>query len=415
MQYAISRPSPVACLVDIHLSLEDIEECARAPEQKLSRHRQVRTTKKGKERSALEAAAEHAMNRILQKEGLRPLSSPVLQVENEETMQISCTFEVLPPIPLPEDLSRLELHLPDRTSSTALQDAVNALLSQHSKLVQVKERRSPQQGDIALVDVTGRYNGKRVSGMCAEHQKFRITDETEQPELLQVLHSLLPGQEGHFSLSCPEEYPDPLMRGKTILFSVRLISLYREERPAFDQVLAEKLGFKKLSLLKQALYEFTMQKEMRLLQEEARKKLLERVVVPLDFPVPSSLVVRSLRQRMSEAREFFRLGGTHPEETEGILKRMRDECLSEARKEAKIQAFLLALAEREKLQVTMEETEKEIRQLAESQNESFESLRNDMWEDGTVNDIQDILLARKALNLMAAQASIVRDHIPEMV
>lgn len=409
MKYDISHPSPVSCLIQIHLSQEDINEIPASSESSGARNN-LNIAQKNNISSKLEASVDNAVNRVLQKEKLRPLSTPILQTEDISTLHFSCKFEVLPPVPLPEDLTKLELHFPYVASSTALQDAVNALLSQHAKLVQIKEKRVPCEGDIALVDVTGRYNGKRVSGMCIKNQKIRITNDADQPELLQSLRVLLPGEEGQTSVLCPEDYPDPLMRGKEITLFVRLRELYREERPAFDEAFAHRLGFKKSAQLKQALFEFTMRKQMLHMQEKARRKLLDAVVGPLDFPVPSSLILRNLRQRISEAKEFFLNGGTPPEEIETILKRMHDTNLEEARTEAKIQTFLLALAEREKICVTLKETENEIRRLAKSWNESFEEVRSEMWKNGTVNDIQDILLARKALDLMAKQAAIVREE-----
>ena len=69
--------------------------------------------------------------------------------------------------------------------------------------------------------------------------------------------------------------------------------------------------------------------------------------------------------------------------------------------------FLLALARREKIEVSAQEVDMQIAQMAKQYKQDFQQMRNAMYQNGAVNDIQDRIMTSKALALMFDKAQKV--------
>lgn len=391
MEYEVRHPSVTECEIDFTLPEGEIRAGT------------------GKDAAGqLAEAAERMLNAILEKEGLRPLSTPLLHPGEEGKGAFRCRFEVLPPVSLPEDLCSLELRLPCQADPAALQKTVDALLRQNAQLIPVSVSRPPRPGEVVVVDVNGFYEGRPVPGMQGRNQRLTMAEGPELPAVLRAVAGLLPGQSADFALRCPDNYPDPLLRGKQIEGQVVLQGIFREEKPEFDDGLARRLGFPGLPQLKQAVYEFALGKEMERLQEDARRDLLARVVEHLDITPPRCLVLRAFKRRLGEAREFLSIPGEEREEAAASLLRMRDDMVAAATEEARVETFLLALARHEGIQVAPAELEAEIRSLAEEWQESPDEVRKELEANGGINTVEEMILARKAMALMARKATVTR-------
>ena len=83
---------------------------------------------------------------------------------------------------------------------------------------------------------------------------------------------------------------------------------------------------------------------------------------------------------------------------------MKDEGSVQARMQAKAQAFLMALAFRENIRVTQQEADRHILQIAQETKQDFAKLREAIWQNGMIHDIQERLMAAKALDMLYAKA-----------
>ena len=399
MKYEIVRESPTTLVITAHFIEEDIETFLAE-----SRYQ---------DRAPVAVVAEKIVDRIVQKEGLLALSSPAVTYAKtaENAYSLSCKVETVPFIDIPEDLSSFELRFPHQEGkSEYLQHVVDQYLSQNATLESIKEKRNPIDGEILLVDICGKCDGVKVPGMCVTYKKIRLKFNAadSQPEVLDLLRNMTAGETATTSICCPDDYPDPLVRGKQISMTVVLHDIYTEHLPAFDEQLAQKKGFKNIFQLKQALFEYAARTYLQKMQQIARDELLEKIIADLVFPVPAVLHTRFLESRMKAMRQFFSSVQMEKDRLESALQRVRPEMERLAMSDARKHTFLLALGLREKLVVTTGEIENEIRRVADMSQTLYEKLHESIWNGGGINDIYEMLLAQKALDLLGKSATVIR-------
>ena len=86
------------------------------------------------------------------------------------------------------------------------------------------------------------------------------------------------------------------------------------------------------------------------------------------------------------------------------LKNMEAETRKQGEERARVQVFLTALARREKVEVSAQEVDMQIMQMAREYKQDFRKLRDALYQNGAVNDIQDRMVNRTAMSLLFDKA-----------
>ncbi|MCH5277327.1 MAG: trigger factor [Desulfovibrionaceae bacterium] len=363
---------------------------------------------------ATESLVNGQVSGILAKEHLNPVNrlefdAGAAQVERDKEFSFSFSFEVLPDsIVLPEDMGALsvEVEAPD-LKPEEVESLTRRLLGSMAELEEVSEARLPRDDDVVLVDVDATLDGTSVPGMSAANfrMKLHAPEEGEtRAELENLVRTLHAGEEGEGDMTAPEDYPDPSLRGKTVHLKVKLHTISREVLPELNDELARKVGLQDESALRGAIREQAMLAKQREIRAKSQQKLLDSLLDAQDFPLPPSLVDRHLREYLAEAREYLARQGLDEKAVAGSLEKMKAEGEVRARMQAKAQAFLMALAYRENIQVTPQETDRSIFQMARESGQDFAKLREAVWRSGAVHDIQERLITAKALDLLYSRA-----------
>lgn len=226
----------------------------------------------------------------------------------------------------------------------------------------------------------------------------------KEGEIDAVILTLKPGQEGEGTMIMPEEHPDPGLRGKEARFKVKLHSISKENLPTMDDELAKRVGFQDEAQMRKIILDQAMNSKLRDVKSKGQNKLLESVIDSLDYPLPESLVSLHLNEYLAEARNQMMRQGADGNAMNESLERMREEGLVQARVQAKSQAFLMALAFREGIEVSENDVNRQIYQMAQESGQDFQKLAEAFYQSGRMDDLQERILASKALDFMYAKA-----------
>lgn len=364
---------------------------------------------------ATDSLVNMQVSAILEKEDLNPVnriefeSGENPQVARDQDFSFSFSFEILPDnIQLPEDLSALsvEVEAPD-LKPEEVESISTRIRKTMATLEEVTEKRLPQDDDVVLVDVDGTVDGNAVPGMKADNflMQLHAPKEGDKPaEVDEIIRTLHAGEEGQGTMICPEDHPDPTLRGKTMDLKVKVHRISREALPELDDEFAKKVGFEDIGKLRKAIFEQAMSNKLKEIRSKGEQKLLDSVLDAQDFPLPESMVNKHLNEYLAEARNYLMRQGLDQNAIADTLKNMKEEGLVQARMQAKAQAFLMALAFRENIKVTEQEADRQIMQMAQESKQDFAKLRDAIWQNGMINDIQERLMAGKALDLMYTKA-----------
>lgn len=429
MAHSIEVVSPVSRKISVTVPAEEVNAALNAAAREVGASVTLPGFRKGKApvsviekrfagevlSRASETLVERRVADILKEEDIKPLSRLDYngdQIVRGKDFCFSFSFETLPDdIKLPEDLSALTVEM---DSSEATEEEVEAftkrLLKSTATLEEVKEERLPENGDIVTIDVDGEVDGKSVPGMKVENYSIQLSEPAEGKELSEldnIIRSLHTGEEGTGTMVCPEDHIDESLRGKTVNLSVKLIRISREILPELDEDYAKKLGFPDLTALKKMIADQANHNKAASARSAAEQKLMASVLEGQEFPLPEAVVKNQQVEYENEIREYLGQQGLDKAAIDESLKNMEGEVRARGEERARVQVFLTALARREKLEVSAQEVDMQIMQMAREYKQDFRKLREALYQNGAVNDIQDRMLNSKAMSLMFDKAQKV--------
>ncbi len=363
---------------------------------------------------ATEVLVERRVADILKEEDLKPMSRLAFegeQVARGKDLSFSFTFETLPDVKLPEDLSALTVTMESlEPTEEEIADFTKRLLKSTATLEEVTEARLPENGDVVTIDVDGDVEGKPVPGMKVENYSIQLSEPKEGKELSEldnIIRGLKAGEEGTGSMVCPEDHIDESLRGKTVDLRVKLRKISREILPEMDEDYAKKFGFPSLEALTTMIAQQAGAAKADRVRTDAQQQLMDSVLEGQDFPLPEAVVKNQQLEYEAEIRDYLEQQGMDKAAIEDSLKNMGEETRKQAEERARMFVFLTALAKREKIEVTAQEVDMQIMQMAQQYKQDFQQLRTAMYQNGSVNDIQDRMVNSKALALMFDKAQKV--------
>src|SRR4029079_2000222 len=115
----------------------------------------------------------------------------------------------------------------------------------------------------------------------------------------QNLTGLQPGDEKEFEVSYPENYGSQKLAGKTIKFHATVKGIRRKELPELNDEFAQDLGdYRNMDELKDAVRKSLFAQRQYEAQQEAKNKLIEKLVDEHEFPVPEVFVENQVKNRV---------------------------------------------------------------------------------------------------------------------
>lgn len=354
------------------------------------------------------------INKIFDDEKIRPCSRVNMEdkenapkLERNKEFSFTCSFEVLPEIDLPKDFSEYSVKVEsDEVSADEIEKFTMQILRTMATLEEITENRKPVDGDVLLVDVEGTYEGKPVPGMGAQNFLMQISDDKDSTnkEIDKLVRTASIGEEVTGTMVCPDDYADKEMRGKTIDIKIKLHKIHKQILPELDEEFAKKVGFKDLETLKQMIDAQVKQSKAAQVRNKAQQELLDSITAKYEYELPESMVQKALSNYMMEARNSLGQQNMEPEAMLKALASLKEDGEDIAKRQTKAHVFLLSLAFRENLVVTGQEVDMYIRQLAMETRQQYEQVRDHVLNTGMVTDIQERIMAGKALDLIFDQA-----------
>ncbi|MBM3610650.1 MAG: trigger factor [Alphaproteobacteria bacterium] len=203
-----------------------------------------------------------AHDRILKEHALRPAMQPKYKSKESgegKDFVFSITFELLPTIS-PVKLEDLKF---DRYKTTVQKADVDALLEdfreRFNDTAPIEKARKTKDGDILLIDFTGKVNGKAFEGGTAKAYKLTLGSKSFIPGFEDQLIGRNVGEDVLVKVTFPEAYTKPLA-GKAAEFDVKIHEIHEKKLPEINDEFVKNIGFKSLEELR-SLLERTKQQD----------------------------------------------------------------------------------------------------------------------------------------------------------
>jgi trigger factor len=329
------------------------------------------------------------------------------EIVRDQPFQYTVTFEVMPVVDLPDYTGFKARQEQVEVKDEEVQAVFDRIRNNLAETVPVETPRTAQDGDIAVVSFAAYEDGRLLDGVQADNFELVLGEGQSLEEFEEIVKTLQPTEKTSKEITFPKDFLNPEFAGRTVLMEVELHRLKNKVLPPLDDDLAKKAGgFPSLEKMREAITSSYSDSRTQLHKSVAQKKLLDQIMAGVEFPLPESMVVdqqqrmlKDLEARMDrQGKSLESLGKTHEELLETYRK--------DAEELIRVQIFLLAVADREGLEVSEQELDQFFMHQAAQSGENYNQLKRFYIENNLIFMVRDRLRADKAMELIYAKSEV---------
>lgn len=350
--------------------------------------------------------------RALREHDLAPIAEPDIDLERLEDgvpLRFTATVEIRPRLSLEPDQYRgVKVEAPpSEPTEVEVDEYLDRLRDRFAELEVVT--RPAHKGDYVLADVRASVHGQEVP----EATRLGFLTEVGKEELVAELDKELEGKRKgeilKFNASLPEAFGE--QAGTEVTFQVLVKEVKAKTLPVLDDEFARTAS------------EFDTLEELR---SDTRTKLgalkgaeskailrdlvLRRIIDSIEVEIPDRLVDAETESRIERAKERAESAGTTLDAalaTQGWDElRFRSDARAHATRAIKADLVLEAVARAEGIQVTREDVDREIEDLARSIGRDAKEVRRILESSGQVTSLAGDIIRSKALDLLVEAAEV---------
>lgn len=276
------------------------------------------------------------------------------------------------------------------------------LLERYTELV-TKDGKV-ENGDIAIIDFEGFKDGVAFDGGKGENYSLEIGSNTFIPGFEEKIIGMKVSEEKDLDLTFPEDYGSKDLAGAKVIFKVKVNEIKEKKARELDEDFFEDLGMEGIDseekLKDEIKNSIKSQKEM-----EAENKyvdtILEEVGKNVDVDIPEEMVNEEVNRLMKRFEEQIKMQGIsldlYYQFTQSNEEALRSQMEKEAFDNVLYRLMLEEIMNLEKVEVSLEEANKEALELAKKYQMDKEDF---LKEFGGIEMIQYDLEMRKVVELL---------------
>jgi trigger factor len=357
----------------------------------------------------------HSLGDAIREKELRVIGEPAvedLKFKDDESIDVTFNVEVAPEFTL-SNYKELPLTKQLYTVSEGdVEKAIEHLREGQAQLVPVEDRGA-QSGDIVTVSLAGQIAGVET----AETEDEEIKQDNLDIELgaAGVLKEFTEGLDGvktgdlrTFTVEYPADYKPEKFAGRSVNYTAEVSAVRAKELPEMDDEFATTVSeeFKTLDELRTDVRSKLEHEAEHKSDSEFRSSIMEKLIDRNRFDVPEYVVGKQIDSRMNTLFRQMAGQGMDPRLLKIDWDSIREGQRERAEREVRGSFILDRIAESEKIEVSEEELNSEIKQYAESAGQSEEVLKARLTKEGSLDSITEQVRHRKALDLVITSAEI---------
>jgi trigger factor len=334
-----------------------------------------------------------------------------LKFEDKQPLTCKATFEIYPDFELG---SYKELEVEEEQAAVTDADVDKAVedLRESAATFEVVSGRPAADDD----EVTVSYRGQDLASPTSQPSEVKeavihVGGKHTVPAFTENLRGASVGEVKEFPVTYAEDYPQKTLAGKTFSYRVEVQSIKRKAVPPADDDLAKSVSeFATLEELRAKLRQDLEKNAQRQAEMDAKQKLAEKLLEAHEFPVPEGLVETQLDRKIERTLGQLLSQGIDPRQTQVDWKKVREEARPDAEKEVRAALLLGRVADAEKIDLSDEEVDDVIREMAQERRMTPAELKTRLTRDGKLDTLKSTRRNQKALDYIYRNAKIIRKN-----
>ncbi|MBU2480642.1 MAG: trigger factor, partial [Proteobacteria bacterium] len=273
----------------------------------------------------------------------------------------------------------------------------------------VKDERPVKADDFVLIDYEGFVDGKPFDAAPkVENYVMAIGKGYMPQEFSDKLIGVIPVQDLEIEVTYKEDHADENLKGKTVVYKVRLKEIQEEILPEINDDLVKGLGkFESLDEVRSSIRDNMEKGYAQRVKHELSEQIFKTLLAKYEFEVPQAMIDGEMEGIIAEAEQAYSANNTTLEEA-GLSKEMiRTQYIDVAEKQARRHLILDKIISQEKLELTDEELEKSFEEMAFGMNAPVDAVKNFFKMDSNqLEYYKHTQLEKKAVDLIIEKGKV---------
>ncbi|WP_164668454.1 trigger factor [Virgibacillus doumboii] len=362
---------------------------------------------------AVDIILPDAYVKAVEETGIEPIEQPEVDIEEIEQgkdLIFTAKVQVKPEVEL-GDYKGLEVE--EQSVEVTDEDVDHEIEHQreHHAELTVKEEGSVEEGDTVVMDFEGFLGDEPFEGGKGEDHSLEIGSGQFIPGFEEQMVGKKPGEETEIEVTFPEDYHAENLAGQKATFKVKIHEVKAKELPELDDEFAKDVDeeVETLEELKTKKKEEMEAQKKQDAENQKRESLVEQASDNANVDIPEAMVNTELDRMMQEFEQRLQMQGMTMEmyfqfsgQDENALKEQMKE---DAEKRVKTNLTLEAIYNEENLEVTDEDVDKELENMASMYGTEVEQLKQMLG--GNADAIKEDLKFRKAIEFLDENSKTV--------
>ncbi len=368
---------------------------------------------------AIDIVLDPAYQAALEEHEAKPFSTPDVDI-TEISMDKGVTFTAeyaLKPLVKLGDYIGVEAYRPEVTlEDDEIMQRIDQKRFELSRLVPV-EGRSIEEDDHVLLDYEGSLDGVPFAGGKAENYTLEIGSGSFIPGFEEQLIGHQAGEEFDITVTFPEEYHSEDLQGKEAVFHIKVHEIKAREIPELDDEFIKDISedCDTVDEYKKQLREEMEAERNKAADREFDENILNILIQNSEFEISEKIVRDEMRRQFDQHRQMMMYNGFPMERylqavgmtEQQYMLQLREPALDSIKKSFALEA----VAEKEQLEVSEEDIQKELQRMADMYKMEIEKLEEQFSADRK-EDLKDQLKIGKAADFLREKAKAT-DVLPE--
>lgn len=281
---------------------------------------------------------------------------------------------------------------------------------QNSRTIDVTDRAA-ELDDEVTIDFEGFIDGEAFAGGKGSDYPLKLGSHSFIDTFEDQLVGKNIGDEVEVNVTFPEDYQAEELAGKPALFKVNVKAIRATELPELnDEFASEASEFDTMDEYKEDIKKNLQTKKEAEAKREKESKVVDKIIENATMEIPDAMIEMTQDQMVDEFAQRLSYQGLQLEQylqfTGMDMAAFKEQCKPEALKRIQSRLVLEAIADKEAIEVTEEDINKELENMASMYQMELEKLKEIVGEHESDSIKKDIAV-QKAVDLVVEAAKEV--------
>lgn len=334
----------------------------------------------------------------------------VVQMEKGKPFIFTAEVALKPEVTLGDykgiEVDKIQVEVTDEDMEAELK----RVQQQNSRTIEVTDRAA-QMDDEVTIDFEGFVDGKAFEGGKGSDYPLKLGSHSFIDTFEDQLVGKNIGEEVEVNVTFPEEYQAEDLAGKPAMFKVTIKGIKATELPELnDEFASEASEFDTMDEYKEDIRKTLLVKKETEAKREKESKVIDKIVENATMEVPDAMIEMMQEQMVDEFAQRLNYQGLNIEQyfkfTGSDMNAMKEQCKPEALRRIQSRLVLEAISKAEAIEVTEEDMDKELENMASMYQMDVEKLKEVVGEHESDSIKKDIAI-QKAVDLVVEAAKEV--------